>query len=277
MNAKDKTVAAVARAKNDLEEALHQLEHLPMFDAGSVGYAAHALDSYLTVIDGTVRLLRVSLHTCGDQEIFRWLDGLRHTTELMTHTVNQLMNSSSGGPTFKLVEVDLAELADRACAYYSNVAARKRIEIQLKSAPETPPVWVDPVALAAVLDNLLSNAVKYSPPGKLVFVEIRCEPDAVVCSVRDEGPGISEADQARLFRKGVRLSAKPTGAEPSTGYGLAVAKDLAKKIGGDLQYESGPEAGACFSVRLPRMPEAPPASAGDQPGSFTIPVRMMGD
>src|SRR5687768_8866022 len=96
------------------------------------------------------------------------------------------------------------------------------------------------------MDNLLSNAIKYSPLGKIVQVEVKAEGGQACCLVRDEGPGISVAEQARLFHKGVRLSSVPTGGEPSTGFGLAVAWDLVRKIGGDLRCESKPGSGACF-------------------------------
>jgi signal transduction histidine kinase len=117
-----------------------------------------------------------------------------------------------------------------------------------------PRVQTDPVVIAAIMDNLLSNAVKYSPWGQTVYVVVRSEPQALVCSVRDGGPGISPADQLRLFQRGAPLSAIPTGGEPSSGYGLAVAKELATKIDAELWYESPDMGGACFSIRLPLWP-----------------------
>lgn len=105
-----------------------------------------------------------------------------------------------------------------------------------------------------MLDNLLSNAIKFSPPGKRVWVRLRAEPSWVVCSVQDEGPGISADDQAKLFQKGARLGTVPTAGEPSTGYGLAVVKELVGQLGGEVWCESQPGRGACFSVRLPAWP-----------------------
>jgi two-component system sensor histidine kinase/response regulator len=111
------------------------------------------------------------------------------------------------------------------------------------------------VAVAAVLDNLLSNAVKYSFPGKKIWVQLRGEMTTVVCSVRDEGPGLSREDQAKLFQRGIPLSSVATGGESSSGYGLAVAKELIDKLDGDLWCESTLGAGACFSFRLPTYQE----------------------
>ena len=116
---------------------------------------------------------------------------------------------------------------------------------------DVPLVRADRVAVAAVLDNLLSIAVKYSPHGKRIWVQVRAEKTSAVCSVQDEGPGLSQEEQARLFQRGVRLSPVPTGGEPSAGYGLAVAKELTEKLGGEIWCVSTPGQGACFSLRLP--------------------------
>jgi two-component system sensor histidine kinase/response regulator len=115
----------------------------------------------------------------------------------------------------------------------------------------------DRLALAASMDNLLSNAFKYSEPGSRIWVKVCREQDEVVCTVRDEGPGFSAEDQTRLFRKGVRLTNSPTGGEVSTGYGLAIAKDLVEKIGGAIGCESLPDRGAVFFIRLPVFAETP--------------------
>jgi len=169
----------------------------------------------------------------------------------MHHTVNQLMNTSaSANPPLIRDHVDLAVLIQRACDYYQLIAARKQIRIVFSSS-EMPTAWTDRVAVAAVLDNLLSNAVKYSPPGKKVSVRVGVESDYFVCGVRDEGPGLSPEDQAKLFQRGVRLSPVPTAGEPSTGYGLAVAKELVDNLGGKIWCESQLGQGACFSFSLP--------------------------
>src|SRR5262249_48711925 len=81
------------------------------------------------------------------------------------------------------------------------------------------------------------------------------EAGSAVCSVRDEGPGLSEADLARLFQKGVRLAPQPTAGEPSTGYGLAVAKSLVDKLGGEIWCLSKVGEGSSFQSRPPACAE----------------------
>jgi signal transduction histidine kinase len=158
-------------------------------------------------------------------------------------------------------KVELPLLVQRACAHFQRVADRKKIRIIVEPDAGVPPVRADRVVVAAVLDNLVSNAIKYSPPGKQIRVRVRGEAGWGVCEVRDEGPGLSPADQARLFQRGVRLTPTPTGGEPSTGYGLAVAKELVGTLGGAIWCESVLGYGCCFSFRLPAYQEPEPGPA----------------
>ena len=252
MNEKEQATAAILRAQAELEQALGELEKMPAFDSRAVAFSAHALNNYLAVTGGTVELLLRSLVDYPDPQIRIWLEGLGHVTELMRHTVSQLMTSSAPKEAkLRFLKWDLVPLVQRTCNYYQRIADRKNISIVCDSASNIPPVWTDPVAVAAVLDNLLSNAVKFSFRGKKIWVELWGEITSVVCSVRDEGPGLSQEDQAKLFQPGIQLSSIATGGESSSGYGLAVAKELIDKLGGDLWCESTLGVGACFSFRLP--------------------------
>jgi signal transduction histidine kinase len=252
MSEKDHVASAILKAQTELEQALHELEKMPAFDPGVIAFSAHALNNYLSVTAGTVQLLTRSLADHPEPQIRDWLQGLAHVTELMRHTVSQLMTSAASKDVrLWFLKWDLVPLVQRACDYYQRIADRKDISVVCESPGSIPPVWTDPVAFAAVLDNLLSNAVKYSFPERKILVQLQEEGTRVMCSVCDEGPGLSEADQARLFQPGIQLSSVTTGGESSSGYGLAVAKELVDKLGGDLRCESTLGAGACFSVRLP--------------------------
>ena len=144
------------------------------------------------------------------------------------------------------------------CVEVQRIADRKTIRIVVEPAAGFPPVRTDRVVAAAVLDNLVSNAIKYSQSGKQIHVRVRGDAGWGVCEVRDEGPGLSPADQERLFQRGVRLTPTPTGGEPSTGYGLAVAKELVGKVGGAIWCESVLGQGCCFRFRLPAHQEPGP-------------------
>jgi signal transduction histidine kinase len=249
---KHATAAALERAQANLEQALAELDKLPAVDARSIGLATHALANFLTVSDGVIHLLGAALQAHPDQQVQAWLAGLAHTTHLMSHTVTQLMNSSAGveGP-LQLEEIELPRLVERACAYYRRAAAEKGIQIAFSAAREAPPVRGDRVLVAAVVDNLISNALKYSPRDTRIWVRVEGEGRGVMCSVRDEGPGLNREQQARLFLPGVRLGHVPSAGERSSGYGLAIAKRFVEQMRGEIRCASTPNQGATFSFWLP--------------------------
>ena len=255
---KQQVIASIADARDHLDSALSDLERLPAFDYSSIPFAAHALSNFLTFTEGTVELILASLPDGSDPQVSRLLDGLRHATALMMHSVSQLMNNASTRKlNFRFEKFDLPRLAQRACEYYQRVALRKHIRLTYHLTADVPLVSSDRVAVAAVMDNLLSNAVKYSPIGKPVRLTVGLVDGDAVFSVEDEGPGISVSERSRLFQRGVTLSSVATGGEPSTGYGLAVAKELVDQLGGTIWVETVLGQGARFSVRLPIQPPPP--------------------
>jgi two-component system, sensor histidine kinase LadS len=246
---------ALSRAQSELERAVEEIDRLPAIDVHSVALAAHALGNFLTVSRGVVDLLIPVLQGHPERQVGVWLEGLAHATDLMTHTVSQLMNNAVGvSRSVRIETVDLTRLIERACAYYRRRAALKRIDVVFQTAGDVPTVQTDRVLVAAIVDNLLSNAVKFSPSDRRIWVDVRRERDGVVCDVRDEGPGLSDTDQARLFEPGQRLGATPSGGEPTTGYGLAVARSFADQLGGQLRCRSVLGRGATFSLWLPGVP-----------------------
>jgi two-component system sensor histidine kinase/response regulator len=125
-----------------------------------------------------------------------------------------------------------------------------RDERECRGVP-TPAAQLTADALNQVLDNLVSNAVKFSPAGKKILVAVQPVAGRVECRVQDEGPGFTEQDKARMFRRYGRLSARPTGGEPSTGLGLSIVKKLVQAMGGELTFEDTPGGGATFTFGLP--------------------------
>jgi signal transduction histidine kinase len=249
----ERAAAAIARAQLELEEALAELDAMPALDSRAVAFAAHMLSNYLTVTGGTVDLIQKHLAASGDQQVTTWLEALQHVTNLMHRTVSQLVMNAPAAtePTLRLEKVQLPLLVQRVCQYYQRGADQKGIRMMYDASSSVPLVRADRVILATVLGNLLSNAVKYSPPGKQIEVHVRDENGWVCCDVQDQGPGLSQQDQAKLFREGVRLTPQPTAGEPSTGYGLAVAKQLIEKMGGKISCESVSGQGSCFSIFVP--------------------------
>jgi len=250
---KDDVAAAILRAQGDLEHALAHLARLPAFDPMAIGLATHALTNYLTVMHAGVQLLHQTLETRDEARMRALLQNVEHATNLMENAVAQLRGVTTVGlGTLVRHPVDVTLFVQRVCDYYQPLAARKNLRLFWELTGEPRQLETDAVALAAVLDNLLSNAVKFSPPGRSIWLTVECQADRVLWKVRDEGPGLNAEEQTELFQAGVRLSPQPTAGEPSSGYGLAVAKQLIDQLGGTIEYESQPGRGATFVVSLPR-------------------------
>jgi signal transduction histidine kinase len=247
----------------ELSQALVALDEVPLQDVASTGWVAHAINNYLSVSEAILGLIDQALRDHPNEEVARWIDGLRHLGNLMHHAAGRLL--AAGPPEafpLKPNRLDLPRLMERACNYYRPAAEQKQLQIVCNPVGNIPLVWADPVAVAVVADNLLSNAVKFSNPGGEIVVQVLPGPGGVVCSVRDRGPGLTPLEQVRLFRPGVRSGPTPTTGGPSTGFGLAIAKELIDRMGGRLWSESEPGQGACFSFRLPYQAAGSSAPAG---------------
>lgn len=129
-------------------------------------------------------------------------------------------------------------------------ATDKGLSLSVDAPPAPCLALLDEPALSRVLDNLVSNAVKFSSPGGHVRVRVAREGSAAAITVTDSGPGISEEDRPRLFRKFARLRPRPTAGESSSGLGLYITKRLVDAMGGSIAISSPPEGGAAFVVTL---------------------------
>jgi CheY-like chemotaxis protein len=147
-------------------------------------------------------------------------------------------------------------------------------------------VWFDRDALEKVIANLLSNAFKFTPDngGILVAIEI---PDAHgMASVRvsDSGPGIPAEHLPHIFDRFYQVDETNTRAQPGTGIGLALARELAELHGGSIRVESGAGGGATFTVSIPSdKPDRADESdledhnSGDAPDMATVEVELLDD
>jgi len=127
--------------------------------------------------------------------------------------------------------------------------------IAFRSPPGPVHAVAAPERLAQVVENLLDNAVGFSPPGGEVTVELAAEPDTAVLRVGDRGPGIPEEHRDRIFDRFFTWRPdEPHARNGHTGLGLAIVKAIAEGYGGSVSAQNRPDGGACFEVRLPRLP-----------------------
>lgn len=143
-------------------------------------------------------------------------------------------------------------LLEEAVALLSHQSQSKGMQVCIDgAAADDIRLLAERAGVLHVLQNLLSNALKYAPPGSDVHLSAVRQGKYARLTVHDRGPGISAKDRERLFQRYVRLSAQPTGGESSTGLGLALAKQRARTMGGDVWYDDREGGGASFTVELP--------------------------
>jgi signal transduction histidine kinase len=149
--------------------------------------------------------------------------------------------------------VDLAALLDQQAELYAEQSPKHTVEVALEERPLA--VRGDRDRLEQVVGNLLSNAIKYSPDGGIVELTATRSGTGVRLIVRDEGLGIPEDQQERIFTKFFRGDAGATGIT-GTGLGLAVSRQIVEAHGGSIGFDSDPETGSTFWVELPEEPGA---------------------
>jgi two-component system, sensor histidine kinase and response regulator len=242
------------RTQLALKTARDQLKQLAEDKDELLGILAHDLKNYLGGINMSAELMSRQIERFKDERITQLSDNMiRSSSSAMAFVKEFLANSATDhGFTLKPMAANLADIAAAAIEQYQEAARRKKITIQTDFPGEAVIALADVSALDQILDNLISNALKFSPPDKQIFLSVRAVNHHAECILRDEGPGFTAEDKARMFQRYGRLSARPTGGEPSTGLGLSIVRKLVRAMNGELLCDSEPEQGATFTIRLPQ-------------------------
>jgi two-component system sensor histidine kinase/response regulator len=232
-----------------LKNARDRLRQLAEDKDELLGILAHDLKNHLGGMLMSVQLLNEKAKSINDQRFQRMGANILRATDQMLSFVKEFLANSEvdHGRPMKFQPVYIHDVAATVVQRHAEHAQRKEIALVLEQREEGVLVEADRAALEQVLDNLVSNALKFSPPGKTVRVVAgQTGDERGECRVIDEGPGFTEHDKQQIFRRYRRLSARPTGGEPSTGLGLSIVKKLMQDMRGDLQFESVPGQGATF-------------------------------
>ncbi len=218
-----------------------------------LGIMAHDLKNHLSGMQLSAQLLKDRVDPVGDEKTARLVNNMCQSTGQLLAFVKEFLANAAvdHGTQLQRQRVNLSEHAASVVQEYQESAARKNLQLHLEVPSDAAPIYADSTALNQVLDNLLSNAVKFSQPDKHIHIAVRPQDEFCECVVRDEGPGFTPEDKQRMFRRYGRLSARPTGGEPSTGLGLSIVKKLVMEMGGEVVCESQPGKGTAFILRLP--------------------------
>jgi two-component system, OmpR family, sensor histidine kinase KdpD len=219
-----------------------------------VAIASHELRTPLTALQGFSELL--ALRRFAPAELTRIAAIMRAETERLGRIVSDFLDLArlerGLAPPLRRTRVDAGALVAEAVEVLQR--ARTTHQFEVECAAPLPPLDADPDALDRVVKNLVSNAVKYSPSGSRVRVAARAQatPPAVEITIEDEGPGIDDADRARIFEPYYRTAAGARTAG-GTGLGLAVVKSLVDAHGGTIRADNVAPHGTRMTLILPAV------------------------
>ena len=238
--------------------ARHELEvHKDEFIAN----ISHDLRAPLTAIKYSLGAV-IAYDPPGTPEPIRRLlinaDAAASRMAAMIDDLLELARLQAGRVQLKLAPRDLREIATASARTVEPLVAAKGQRLILDLPGEPCLAMVDGLHLERALVNLLSNAHKHGREGGRIRLCLSQRDDNALIAVQDDGPGISEAEQARVFERFYRTAGARNGDSGGTGLGLPIARAIVELHGGKIWVESTPGAGATFWISVPSTPRQPP-------------------
>ncbi|SEF72810.1 Signal transduction histidine kinase [Nonomuraea solani] len=245
-----------------IDTMLDRLEQAFSAQRQLIDDASHELRSPLTIIRANVDAVLAAPDT-SDEERARAVAIIDRATTRMTRLVEDLLATARRqGTAFADADLDLARVVAEACEEYAAPAGARDVTITrvLGSGLETTG---DSDALRRAVANLLSNAVRLSPPGGTIRVAAGRSEGWLWAAVRDDGPGLEEADQVRVFDRFWRGEASRR--DRHTGLGLAIVRQIVESHGGRVAVFSRLGEGSTFVLWLPPRDGVPGSPPEDNP------------
>ena len=236
-----------AQASASRAEAARQSDELKstLLDA-----LAHEFKTPLTSIKGasTALLSNEALDPTQRRELLSVVDEEADRLSVLVTEAIQMARIEAGRVHLRRERYSLGALVASVLEKLRARAEERTISVAIP--PAIPPVWVDRELIEVALRQLIDNALKYSPPESPVRVEAESQGARVIVSVADFGPGIQEAEQARIFEKFYRAEAARHQV-PGAGLGLVIAREIIRAHGGEIWVESKPGEGSIFRFSVP--------------------------
>lgn len=242
--------AEVQKQKEEILRKNTELISLNNEKNNLIGIVAHDLKSPLNQIKGLISIIKLQPDKV-DPEMMAYLDIIENSATRLSGMINKILDVEaieSKKPNIKIEKTDIGKLMKELVKNHEIVAQEKNITLNADIESGRLEAEVDKGYATQIYENLVSNAVKFSPRWSTVYIKLYRDKKRVVCEIKDEGPGISEDDQKKLFLKYQKLSAQPTGNETSTGLGLSIVKRYVEAMNGKIWCESELGKGASFFV-----------------------------
>lgn len=212
---------------------------------------AHELRNPLAVLQGTLEALADGIYEPTPDNTQPALDQV-HTLNRLVGDLRTLALADAGQLHLERQPVDVNVLLERALDAYRESLAEKDIALEY-TAVQVLPINADYDRLTQVVGNLLSNAARYVTSGGIVRVSAQFTGDGIEVRIADNGPGVPEADRARLFERFWRGDPSRSRATGGSGLGLAIARHVIEAHGGRIWAEATPGGGLTVIFWVPTI------------------------
>jgi two-component system phosphate regulon sensor histidine kinase PhoR len=239
-----------------LRQQIEQSMQLEQLKADFLKLASHELRAPLGVVRGYMSMMEDGTLGQVGEHVAPLLPLLRAKLDEMSRLINEMLETArleDCAMQLRLGRLDLREVVRDAVHSLEPLAdERHRLVTSVPGGPV--PLVGDRPRLTMIVTNLVHNALKYSPAGGEVRITCATEDGGARVTVSDQGLGIAPEDRARLFTRFGRIVTSETAMITGTGLGLYLARDLARRHGGDVEVASQPGAGSTFTLTLPLPP-----------------------
>jgi GAF domain-containing protein len=255
----DQAVIAIENVRlfDEIQDKSRQLEEASQHKSQFLANMSHELRTPLNAILGYTELMADGAYGEPSEKMFGILKRLEANGKHLLGLINDVLDLSkieAGQLVLELSDYCIQDIAQTVRSTLEPLAADKKLGFKVEVAPRLPSGHGDGRRLTQVLINLVGNAIKFTDTGELA-IKAEVHNGSFHVSVRDTGPGISSADQARLFQEFQQADNAITKKKGGTGLGLAISKRIIEMHGGKIWVESQPGQGSTFTFTLPVIVE----------------------
>ncbi|QIL78516.1 HAMP domain-containing histidine kinase [Diaphorobacter sp. HDW4A] len=257
-----KQLRIIAEQRDTLQLTVHQLHQAQLATEtyrNFVSLVSHQFRTPLAVIDSTAQRLMRTARSAPDsgfadsELVLEKMNLTRSTVEHLNKLIDSVLTSvrlDSGAVRLQAQPLNMAELMGRVIATNAHLLHERPLLMETEGNAHDYVCMGDPNLLEHVLQNLLSNACKYTESGTAISVSLARAGDRhIVCTVRDWGDGVSEAELPLLFERFFR--SEQARSADGTGLGLYLARSIAQLHGGDMHASLAEGGGLAVHLRIP--------------------------